>query len=423
MGSLDTIGRSLDQAFFMLWETLWALILGFTLSGVVQAFVSRGQMHRVMGDHRPAALTRSTLLGTASSSCSYAASALAKSLFTKGADFTAAMVFMVASTNLVVELGLVLWLLIGWQFAAAEFVGGVIMIGLLGVLLPRVIPGSLADQVRERLASGDAPGGHQDHGGPIDDGPGLRQRLRQPGRWAASAGYTIADLTMVRREIVIGFIAAGFIAVAVPVQVWSDVFLTGHGPLTTIENAVVGPFVAIVSFVCSIGNVALAAALWKDGISFGGVVAFIFADLITIPLLLIYRTMYGGRITWRLLAVFWPVMSASGLVTELIFRALHGIPDRRPTLIAAEQISWNYTTILNIGFLIGFAGLLWLHHNRDRFDHVEHTIDPVCGMQVEKANPGATATVDGSPAYFCSDHCRDRFIPPAQDPATARSSP
>jgi uncharacterized membrane protein YraQ (UPF0718 family)/YHS domain-containing protein len=401
MEALDTIGRSLNEAFFMLWQTLWALILGFTLSGAVQAFVSRGQMQRLMGDHRPAALTRSTFLGIASSSCSYAASALARSLFVRGADFTAAMVFMVASTNLVVELGIVLWLLIGWQFAAAEFVGGAVMVALLGVVLPRVVPAALTDPLRRPT--------HDEPASDID-AAGLRARLRQPSRWVASAGYTLADLTMVRREVVLGFVGAGFLAVAVPAHVWADVFLTGHGPWTVIENAVVGPFVAVISFVCSIGNVALAAALWKDGISFGGVVAFIFADLITIPLLLIYRTMYGGRVTLRLLGVFWAVMSASGLVTELIFRALHGVPGRRPDIIATEHVTWDHTTVLNIVFLIVFSALLVLHHNRDRFGGPRpHAHDPVCGMQVEKANPGATTVIGSDTVYFCSPRCHDRF--------------
>jgi hypothetical protein len=405
VAALDTIGRSLDEAFFMLWQTLWALILGFTLSGVVQAFVSRGQMRRLMGDHRSAALTRSTLFGVASSSCSYAASALARSLFARGADFTAAMVFMVASTNLVVELGLVLWLLIGWQFAVAEFVGGAVMVTLLSLLVPRVIPASLTEPLRARTVESEPTD--------IDTTTGLRTRLRQRDGWVASAGYTLSDLRMVRREIVVGFIGAGFLAVAVPAHVWADVFLTGHGPLSVVENAIVGPFVAIISFVCSIGNVALAAALWKDGISFGGVIAFVFADLITIPLLLIYRTMYGGRVTLRLLGVFWAVMSTSGLVTELIFRAAHGIPGSRPRIIATEHLAWDHTTVLNIVFLIGFAGLLVLHRDRDT-DSAAHAQDPVCGMQIEKAHPGATSQIGHDTVYFCSPRCQERFT---TDPA------
>jgi uncharacterized membrane protein YraQ (UPF0718 family)/YHS domain-containing protein len=401
---VGTVWHSLDEGFFMFWETLWALILGFTLSGAVQAFVSRRQMQRVMGDHGPAAITRSSLLGMASSSCSYAASALARSLFGRGADFTASMVFMVASTNLVVELGIVLWLLIGWQFAAAEFVGGAIMITLLALILPRVIPLPFIEEARDRVSS--------DAADDLDDeATDLRHRLRQPARWATAAGYTISDLTMLRRDIVIGFLIAGFLAVGVPDGVWSAVFLQGHGAASTIENAAVGPAVAVVSFVCSIGNVPLAAALWRHGISFGGVIAFVFADLISAPLLLIYRKLYGGRITVRLLATFWLVMSTSGLLTELIFRGFGAIPHRRLRLIAPEHFAWDHTTVLNIVFVVLFAGLLWLHTHRDRFGPITtHAQDPVCGMQVERANPGAVLDATGGRLYFCSGHCRERYL-------------
>jgi uncharacterized membrane protein YraQ (UPF0718 family)/YHS domain-containing protein len=414
MGALATIGMSLREAFFMFWETLWALVLGFGLSGAVQAFVSRGQMQRTMGDHGPGALARSSLFGMASSSCSYAASALAKSLFQRGADFTAAMVFMFASTNLVVELGIVLWLLIGWQFTAAEFVGGTIMIILLGVLLPRLLPKRWIDQARERLERDQAPpGGHDSHAeyaGADAEPETLTARLRRPSGWADAAGCTISDLTMLRREIVVGFVVAGFIAVGVPIGFWNAVFLHGHGALTVIENAVLGPFVAIISFVCSIGNVPLAAALWKDGISFGGVVAFIFADLISFPLLLIYRKLYGGRLTLRLLGVFWLVMTLAGLITELIFNGAGLVPKTRPTIIAPEHFSWNYTSILNIVFLVVFAGIYWLHRNKDRFGGGSRFArDPVCGMQVEKQNPGAVLHENGQTLYFCSRHCHDGY--------------
>jgi uncharacterized protein len=429
MAVLSTTGDSLREAFFMFWETLWALILGFALAGVVQAFVSRGQMQRVMGNARPAALTRASLLGMASSSCSYAASALARSLFLRGADFTAAMVFMLASTNLVAELGIATWLLIGWQFALAEFAGGAIMIALLGLALPRLVPRRLVAAARDRPDP--AHGEHEAHAGHEADGghgkpDSLARRLRQPARWADAAGYTISDLTMLRREIFIGFVAAGFVAVAVPIGFWNRAFLHGHGALTMIENAVVGPFVAIISFVCSIGNVPLAAALWHDGISFGGVVAFVFADLISLPLLFIYRKFYGGPLTLRLLGVFWLVMSVAGLITEVLFSAA-GIAARgRPAVIAPGRFSWDYTTILNIAFLAVLVTLYWLHHQRDRFGGGQAVArDPVCGMQVEKQNPGAVLQAGGGTVYFCSGQCRDRFRAgdhqADQDPAAARS--
>ena len=412
MGFLSTVGGSLREAFFMFWETLWALVLGFGLSGAVQAFVPRGQMQRVMGGRGPAALTRSALLGMASSSCSYAASALARSLFRRGADFTAAMVFMFASTNLVVELGIVLWLLIGWQFTLAEFVGGVIMIVLLGLALPRLIPRGWIEAARQRLDAGadSGSGTHSGVEGPAGGPDTLAARLRQRSRWADAADYTIADLTMLRREIVIGFVVAGFAAVAVPVSFWNAVFLHHHGALTVIENAAAGPFVAMISFTCSVGNVPLAAALWKDGISFGGVTAFIFADLIALPLLFVYRKMYGGRLTLRLLGVFWLVMSAAGLLVELIFGAVGAVPATRPAVIAPERFGWDYTTILNLVFLVVAAGLYWLHRHRDRLGWQGGLVqDPVCGMQVDPQHPGAVLRDGGQVRYFCSGHCLERY--------------
>ncbi|MGH3150493.1 MAG: permease [Streptosporangiaceae bacterium] len=408
------MGGSLREAFFMFWETLWALVLGFGLAGAVQAFVPRGQMQRVMGGRGPAALTRSALLGMASSSCSYAASALARSLFQRGADFTAAMVFMFASTNLVAELGIVLWLLIGWQFTLAQFVGGAIMIALLGLALPRLVPRAWTEAARRRLepeAAGHS--GHGEHGAHGEPGGGpdtLALRLRQRPRWADAADYAIADLTMLRRELVIGFVAAGFAAVAVPAGFWNAVFLHHHGALTMIENAVAGPFVAMISFTCSVGNVPLAAALWKDGISFGGVTAFIFADLIALPLLFVYRKMYGGRLTLRLLGVFWLVMSVAGLLVELIFSAAGAVPATRPAVIAPERFGWDYTTILNLIFLIVAAGLYWLHRNRERLGwHGGLVQDPVCGMQVDPQQPGAVLRDGGHVRYFCSGGCLERY--------------
>ncbi len=272
MHALDVIGRSLEEGFFMFWETLWALVLGFGLSGAVQSFVSRREMQKVLGDHRPATLARTSLLGAASSSCSYAASALAKSLFARGADFTAAMVFMFASTNLVVELGIVLWLLLGWQFAVAEFVGGAIMIALLGLVVPWLIPAAWIESARRRLGRNDTVGQETDsgdtHGEPTDSAlheQPLRQRLRSPAGWADAAGYAMSDITMLRREMAVGYVIAGFLAIAVPSSVYQSVFLSGHGFWSSLENVVIGPFIAFISFVCSVGNVPLAAALWKGG--------------------------------------------------------------------------------------------------------------------------------------------------------------
>jgi len=442
MSFFGGVWHGLDEAFFMFWETLWALVLGFALSGAVQAFVSRREMRKALGDHRPKTLGKASFFGVISSSCSYASSALAKTLFARGADFTAAMVFMIASTNLVVELGIVLWLLIGWQFALAEFVGGAIMIVLLALVVPRAIPESWISDARERLnaeTKGDDHAGvhgEHDHGedqpaavhGPDEQGP-LSQRIRSRAGWGDASGYTVSDLTMLRKELVIGFVVAGFLAALVPTHFWQSLFLTGHGFWSSMENVILGPFLAIISFVCSVGNVPLAAALWQGGISFGGVVSFVFADLITLPLLSIYRKYFGTAITLRILAIFWATMSTAGLAVEYLFRAVRISNPVRPRMIVHEGFQLNYTSILNILALIAFVVIYWLYRHRDTSDtngHQRYAKDPTCGMQVEKEHAPATASVDGMQHWFCSDHCKDRFTtshPPALPTGRASDHP
>jgi uncharacterized protein len=411
------IGASVRESFFMFWQTLWPLVLGFALSGAVQAFVPKERLQHAMGNHGPGAVVKASGLGVVSSSCSYASSAMAKSLFQKGADFVTAVVFMVASTNLVIELGVVLIVLLGWQFAAAEYVGGPIMIALLALTGGMVISRSRGEAARRRLAPNEA-GGH-DHAAmaavsePRQDAldhEALPVKLRSTGAWADAASYTVADLTMLRRELVIGYVVAGFLAVLVPVHVWNDVFIHGHGLWTSLENVIVGPLVAIASFVCSIGNVPLAAALWKGGISFGGVISFIFADLITFPLLLVYRKYYGGKLARRLLVWLWLVMAAAGFIVGELAQAAGLVPTRRSAPIVATRLEWNYTTILDILFLVVAAVLYWLYRNQRRLGGGGgYATDPVCGMQVRTADAPATSRVERRTHYFCSDRCRDRF--------------
>jgi uncharacterized membrane protein YraQ (UPF0718 family)/YHS domain-containing protein len=411
------VGRSLREGFFMFWETLWPLVLGFALSGAVQAFVSRRQMEHSLGTHGPAALAKASGFGMVSSSCSYAASAMAKSLFQKGADFVSAMVFMFASTNLVVEMGIVLAILLGWQFTAAEFVGGAVMIVLLAALGGLVLRPELVAAARRRL-SAPAGDGH-DHIAMSEvsearqrelDAESWPRKLRSQAAWSDAAGYTVADLTMLRREMLIGYLVAGLLATVVPASVWNAVFLPGHGLWTTLENVAVGPVIAFSSFVCSIGNVPLAAALWKGGISFGGVVSFIFADLVAAPLVLVYRRYYGGALTLRLVGLFWAVMAGAGLIVEAVFSAAGLVPAHRPTRIVATSFSWNSTSILNIVFLVVFGYLYWLYRNRERLGGgAGYAIDPVCGMQVRTADAPARARRGHHDYFFCSDHCAERF--------------
>jgi uncharacterized membrane protein YraQ (UPF0718 family)/YHS domain-containing protein len=401
---LHGLAHGIAEGWWMFFDTFWALVLGFALSGAVQAFVSRTQMQSALGDHRPKTLAKASFLGAVSSSCSYAASALAKSLFARGADFTASMIFMIASTNLVVELGIVIWLLLGWQFAAAEFIGGATMIALLGLVLPRLIPRRWTDAARLGLAR-DA------HVAEVWDLRPWRQRVRTRAGWSDASGYTISDLTMLRREIVAGFAIGGFASALVPTWFWRSLFVTGHGFWSSLQNVVLGPFLALISFVCSIGNVPIAAALWRGGISFGGVISFIFADLIALPLLLIYRKYFGNAITLRLLGAFWAAMSAAGLATEYLVRAVHLVPKVGTHIVPLTHAGANYTTVLNVLAAIGFGVLYWLYRTRTTGASVidRYAKDPVCGMQVEKAL-APTRLQDGSRMfYFCSDHCAAKF--------------
>jgi uncharacterized membrane protein YraQ (UPF0718 family)/YHS domain-containing protein len=385
--------------------------LGFGIAGAVQAFVSRESMRARLGTLGPSTIARATGYGMVSSSCSYAAAAMAKSLFARGADFVAASVFMFASTNLVIELGVVLVVLLGWQFAASEFVGGVIMIVLLSLAGSLWLRGRVVVDARVRLAQeGGAQKQPHEDDNPSRQREGLGAKLRSKGGWASAATYTMADLTMLRKELLLGFTVAGFLATLVPTKFWNLIFLHGHGLWTSVENVLVGPFVAVISFVCSIGNVPLAAALWKGGISFGGVIAFVFADLIALPLLFIYRRYYGTRLTLRMLGIFWAVMSIAGLATEGIFRSSGLVPVSRPLQIAPDHFSWGYTTYLNLVFLALFGLLYWAYRNRERLGGGRgYTLDPVCGMQIETTHAPISVLREGQRYDFCSDRCRERF--------------
>jgi hypothetical protein len=396
----------------MLWATFWALALGFALSGAVQAFVSRDQMRHLLGDRSPLSLLRATGFGAASSSCSYAASAMAKALFSRGADFVAALVFMFASTNLVIELGIVLAVLIGWQFTVGEFFGGLVMIALLVMVARLTIPERLVAAARDRLQLSDLalhPG--QSAPGPDEAAStrSWRQQLGNRRAWSEAASYAIADVKMLRRELAIGFLAAGFLSALVPAAFWQALFVPGHGFWSALENSLIGPAIATVSFVCSVGNVPVAAALWKGGISFGGVISFIFADLITFPLLLIYRKFYGGRLTLRLLGSFWLVMSAAGLATQYVFTWLHLVPNTRPGAVVPSAFSWGYTSWLDLLALALVAAIFFASRTHHEGAGQGSAADPVCGMRVEVGNSPASALFSGQRYYFCSDRCLERF--------------
>ncbi|MBB2933473.1 hypothetical protein FHX82_000493 [Amycolatopsis bartoniae] len=358
---MRTIGEALALAGTMTWEILWALILGFALSAVVQAVVRKSTIVRLLGDDRPRTLAVSAGLGAASSSCSYAAVALARALFRKGANFTAAMAFEIGSTNLVVELGILLALLLGWQFMVAEFVGGPLMIVFVALLFRLFVRDRLLRAARDQAERG-AAGSMEGHAA-MDmsvsrEGPFWRRLLSAEGFTSVSHVF-VMEWAAILRDLVIGLLIAGAIGAWVPDSFWRAFFLTGHPLGSALWGPVVGPVVAILSFVCSVGNVPLAAVLWNGGISFGGVVAFIFADLLILPILNIYRKYYGTRMALTLLGVFYVAMVAAGYVVELLFGVTGLTPKTRDAQVLEAGITWNYTTWLNLVFLLVAAALLF----------------------------------------------------------------
>ena len=400
MDVLASIGDGLWNAFQMAWEVGWALVLGFALSGIVQAWIPRSRMERALGgrDLRTAALA--TGLGAASSSCSYAAIAIAKSMFQKGASLATAMAFQFASTNLVFEIGIVMWIFLGWEFTAAEFLGGLILIVVMWAGIRLFVTRRLEEEAREHALAAQAGHEHQASG---SEGLTWRERLTSVRAWSDVAYNFRGDIEMLWKEITAGFVIAGFVAL-LPMSFFNALFVADAPAWVRIpENIVVGPLVAILSFVCSVGNVPLAAVLWSGGISFSGVIAFIYADLLIVPIVLAYRKYYGGSMAALISGIMFAAIVLAALVVSGIFGLAGLIPSERPDVesITERGIAWNYTTVLNILFL-GLAGALWGLTLR------RGARDPMCGMNVDRSTP-FRSDWQGRTYYFCGAGCKSRF--------------
>jgi uncharacterized protein len=393
------VGDGLWNAVLMAWEVWWALVLGFAISAIVQAWVPRERVERALAGDGVGPVARATGLGAASSSCSYAAIAIAKSLFQKGASAASALAFQFASTNLVWELGLVLWVLIGWQFTLAEYIGGLVMIALMWLLLRVFVSPAHEAVAREHALQADA--GHQHHA--VGSDVPWRARLTSAQAWSDVAHNFRGDWQMLWKEILSGFVLAGFIALL------GDDFFNGlflddaPAAVQTLWGAVIGPVIAVLSFVCSVGNVPLAAVLWSGGLSFAGVMAFIFADLIVLPIVFAYRKYYGTSFALRITALMYVTMVIAALVVDLVFSALGLIPDARPTTDDVfGSIQVDYKLVLNAFATLVFVALIALTVRRG-------AIDPVCGMSVDRAT-ARRLEHDGRTHFFCSEHCRETFV-------------
>jgi uncharacterized membrane protein YraQ (UPF0718 family)/YHS domain-containing protein len=399
MDVLEVIWHGLRDSFLMAWEVWWALVFGFAISGIVQAWVPRERIERSLSGSGPRPVALATALGAASSSCSYAAIAIAKSLFQKGASAASALAFQFASTNLVWELGLVLWVLIGWQFTLAEYVGGIVMIVLMTVLLRLFVSPRLEAQAREHAQGADT--GHEHH--MAGERMSWRQRMTSVSAWSDVAHNFRGDWRMLYKEVAIGFLLAGFIA-QLGSGFFNGLFLTHTGGvLAAVENVIVGPIIAVLSFVCSVGNVPLAAVLWSGGISFAGVLAFLFADLIVLPIIAIYRKYYGTRFALRIVGLMFVTMVAAALIVDGLFSAGGLIPTGpRPTRgDIFGSIGVDYKLFLNILAVLVFAAMFWLTRRRG-------VTDPVCEMRVDRLKALRSDYMGGA-YYFCSSGCREAF--------------
>jgi uncharacterized membrane protein YraQ (UPF0718 family) len=352
---LHALGHALAMAFAMGWEILWPLILGFTLSGAIQAVVSHRQMSKLLPDDKAGTLVKASLLGAASSSCSYASVALSRSIFRKGGNFTAAMAFEMASTNLVIELGIVMLLLLGWQFTAAEFIGAPIMIVGLAFIFRRFLTQRLVREAAKQANVGLA--GRMEGHAAMDDmavkgDRRIWQKLCSSEGFTAISHFFVMDWVSIWVDIVLGLLISGALAAWVPAGWWQVLFMAHRHFWMIIWGPLIGPLIAVVSFVCSVGNVPLAAVLWNGGISFGGVVSFIFAGLIILPIVRIYAKYYGWRMAGFLFVSFYVAMAGTGYVVEGLFALLHLTPHLRYVEVLDASIHWNYTTVLNIVFII-----------------------------------------------------------------------
>jgi uncharacterized membrane protein YraQ (UPF0718 family)/YHS domain-containing protein len=403
---LDVLWHGLRDSLLMAWEVWWALVLGFAISAMVQAWAPRERIEGALGGTGARPIAWATGLGAASSSCSYAAVAIAKSLFQKGASAASSLAFQFASTNLVWELGLVLWVLIGWQFTAAEYLGGIVMIVLMTVLLRLFVNRELEERARAHAVQADS--GHQHHA--VGTQMSWRRRVTSPDAWSDVAHNFRGDWQMLWKEITLGFLLAGFIA-QFGNGFFESLFLQhAPEPIPTIENVIVGPVIAVLSFVCSVGNVPLAAVLWSGGISFAGVLAFLFADLIVLPIVLIYRKYYGLSYALRITALMFVTMVIAALLVSGLFSLLGLVPSgprpSRDDIFGQMQV--NYKLFLDVLGFVVFAALFAVTLRRG-------ATDPSCGMKVDRRR-AVTRRVGGHTYYFCSEHCAHAFATGGPEP-------
>lgn len=357
MEPLTAIADGARTALGFFWKSGWAFVLGYFISAMIQAFVPKARLTRHMGDPGAGSISLATIFGAISSSCSFAALSAARALVLKGAHFVAAVAFMFASTNLVIELGILIFIFLGWQFVAAEIVGGIVMIVISAALIRLTYPEAWMEAARERVE--EAAGGGEDD---FD----WKERITSPEGWRMVGDNFVGEWKMVWEEILIGFTVAGFVAVLVPASVWGGIFLLdlqGTIPqwLIVVENALVAPFVAAATFIGSMGNIPLATVLNANGVLFAGIMGFIYSDLIVPPLMAVNAKYYGWRVALYIAGVMYVSMVSTALVLHVSFAALGITPESQRVVEEVTRFAIDYTFWLNVAMAFLAGWLVWLH--------------------------------------------------------------
>ncbi len=354
MEFIELYGESAKTALGFFWKAGWAFVMGYFISGMIQAFVPKTELTRYMGKANFRSIWLSTFFGAASSSCSFAALAAARSLVKKGAHFVAAVAFMFASTNLVIELGILILIFLGWQFLAAEIIGGLILIAISSMLIRLTYPKEWLEEARKKVEGEDEV---------TDEDFDWKERIKSKEGWQLVGHKFVNDWKMAWEDILIGFTIAGFVAVLVPKSFWTMLFLVDaqHLPawIVAIENALVAPFVAAASFIGSMGNIPLATVLSENGVLFAGIMGFIYSDLMVPPLVHINAKYYGWRVALYIAGIMYVSIVITALVLNGLFSFFGIIPESERAIADITQFKIDYTFWMNLVFVFIAAWLVW----------------------------------------------------------------
>ena len=352
---LEKYGEAAYTSAGFFWMALWAFILGYAVSSCIQIFVTEERMQKTMGQAKSKDVFLGAFFGFISSSCSFSALATTKSLFQKGASFTASIAFLLASTNLVVELGIIIAVFLGWQFVLGEYIGGFLLILISWLIIRLINPKKLIKQAREHLS-----GGNEES----NDNASFKQKVKSTESWARIGKQYFMEWKMVWKDVTIGFTIAGIVSGFVPDSFFQTLFInTGEGQesfgfFTLLEHVVVGPVAAFLTFIGSMGNIPLAALLFSKEVSFAGVMAFIFSDLVVFPVLRINAKYYGWRMSLFILFLLFSSLIGTALLLHYGFQLFDLLPDPKAINITEqEHFKIDYTFFMNMGFLI-ISGIL-----------------------------------------------------------------